>query len=135
MTTLRRWKLARGRAQSLGLPEQAPNESIAALDSLMRSPEKKNQQLSMKINLLRMQPDIIIPATSGVDRYLSLLELECRRLASDQEVRDARAAQSSDVVVAAEVAAKGRVVRVFTSVSLAVVGRVLTVLTCKGRQR
>eukprot|EP00439_Symbiodinium_sp_Y106_P083701 s1170_g24.t1 len=62
-----------------------------------------------------MQPDIIIPATSGVDRYLSLLELECRRLASDQEVRDARAAQSSDVVVAAEVAAKGRVVRVFTS--------------------
>ena len=82
-----------------------------------------------------MQPDIIIPATSGVDRYLSLLELECRRLASDQEVRDARAAQSSDVVVAAEVAAKGRVVRVFTSVSLAVVGRVLTVLTCKGRQR
>ena len=30
MTTLRRWKLARGRAQSLGLPEQAPNEQLDA---------------------------------------------------------------------------------------------------------
>ena len=64
----------------------------------MRSPEKKNQQLSMKINLLRMQPDIIIPATSGVDRYLSLLKVECRRLASDQEVRDARAAHTISAI-------------------------------------
>ena len=32
MTTFRRWKLARHRAQSLGLPEQAPNEGIAALE-------------------------------------------------------------------------------------------------------
>ena len=108
MTTLRRWKLARHRAQSLGLPEQAPNEGIAALDSLMKVLEKKHQQLAMKINLLRMQPDVIIPATSGLDRYLSLLEVECRRLASEQEVRDARAAQSSEVVVAAEAAAKGK---------------------------
>ncbi|CAE7336713.1 unnamed protein product, partial [Symbiodinium sp. CCMP2592] len=74
MTTLRRWKLARHRAQSVGLPEQAPNEGIAALDSLMKVLEKKHQQLAMKINLLRMQPDIIIPATSGLDR-LEMLEL------------------------------------------------------------
>ena len=53
MTTMRRWKLARGRAQSLGLPEQAPNESIAALDSLMKILEKRNTQLAMKLNLLR----------------------------------------------------------------------------------
>ncbi|CAE7378607.1 unnamed protein product, partial [Symbiodinium sp. CCMP2456] len=109
MTTIRRWKLARGRAQSLGLPEQAPNESIGALDSLMKILEKRNTQLAMKLNLLRMQPDIIIPATSGLERYLNLLEVECRRLASDQEVRDARAAHSSEeVVVAAEAAAKGK---------------------------
>ena len=108
MTTRRRWKLARHRAQSLGLPEQAPNEGIAALDSLMKILEKKHQQLAMKINLLRKQPDIIIPATSGLDRYLSLLEVECRRLASEQEVRDARAAQSSEVVFAAEAVAKGK---------------------------
>ena len=109
MTTMRRWKLARGRAQSLGIPEQAPNESIAALDSLMKILEKRNTQLAMKLNLLRMQPDIIIPATSGLERYINLLEVECRRLASDQEVRDARAAHSSEeVVVAAEAAAKGK---------------------------
>ena len=108
MTTIRRWKLARSRAQSLGLPEQAPNESIAALDSLMRVLEKKNPQLAMKSNLLRMLPDIISPTTAGLDRYLGMLEVECRRLASDQEVRDARAAQSSEVVVAAEVAEKGK---------------------------
>ena len=109
MTTMRRWKLARGRAQSLGLPEQAPNESIAAWDSLMKIIEKRNTQLAMKLNLLRMQPDIIIPATSGLERYINLLEVECRRLASDQEVRDARAAHSSEeVVVAAEAAAKGK---------------------------
>ena len=37
MMTLRMWKLAKQRAQSLGLPEQAPNEGIAALDRLMRT--------------------------------------------------------------------------------------------------
>ena len=108
MTTITRWKLARGRAQSVGLPEKAPNESIAALDILMKMLEKKHTQLAMKLNLLRMQPDLILPAASGLERYLSLLEVECRRLASDQEVRDARAAQSSEMVVAAEAAAKGK---------------------------
>ncbi|CAE7168455.1 unnamed protein product, partial [Symbiodinium necroappetens] len=106
MMTLRRWKLAKQRAQSLGLPEQAPNEGIAALDGLMRSLEKKHQQLGMRINILRMQPDVVIPTSTGLDRYVSLLEVECRRLAADQEIRDARAVQSSEVVVAAEAEAK-----------------------------
>ena len=74
----------------------------------MRSLEKKHQQLGMRINILRMQPDIVIPTSTGLDRYVSLLEVECRRLAADQEVRDARAAQSSEVVVAAEVAEKSK---------------------------
>ncbi|CAE7467613.1 GIP, partial [Symbiodinium sp. CCMP2592] len=108
MMTLRRWKLAKQRAQGLGLPEQAPNEGIAALDGLMRTLEKRHQQLGMRINILRMQPDIVIPTSTGLDRYVSLLEVECRRLAADQEIRDARTAQSSEVVVAAEAAEKGK---------------------------
>ena len=108
LMTLRRWKLAKQRAQNLRLPEQAPNEGIAAMDSLMRVLEKKNQQLGMKINLLRMQPDMIVPSTAGLDRYVALLEVECRRLASDQEVREARAAHSNEVHVASEAVAKGK---------------------------
>ena len=93
MMTLRRWKPAKQRTQSLGLPDQAPNEGVAALDGLMRSLERKHQQLGMRIDILRMQPDVVIPTSAGLERYVSLLEAECRRLAADQEIRDARAAQ------------------------------------------
>ena len=64
---------------------QAPNEGIAALDGLMRTLEKKHRQLGMRINILRMQPDVVIPTSTGLDRYVSLLEVECRRLAADQK--------------------------------------------------
>ena len=70
---------------SLKLPEQDPNEGIAALDGLMRTLEKKHRQLGMRINILRMQPDVVIPTSTGLDRYVSLLEVECRRLAADQK--------------------------------------------------
>ena len=105
LSTLRRWKLAGQRASNLGLPGQAPNEGISAMDSLVRVLERKNTQLAMKINLLRIQPDIVVPTMTGLNRYVAMLEVECRRLASDQEVRDARAALNPDVPVVAEASA------------------------------
>ena len=46
--------------------------------------------------------------TKGVDRFLALIESECRRLASDQEVRDARAANGTETIPFADEAAAGR---------------------------
>ena len=42
LATLRRWRLAKQLADHLGVPEQAPHESIAALNSLCQQLEKKN---------------------------------------------------------------------------------------------
>ena len=52
----------------------------------------------MKVNLLRMQPDVIIPNTAGLDRYVALIEAVSRRLASDQEVQDATAVSSNELI-------------------------------------
>ena len=51
---------------------------------------------------------MIVPSQTGLDRYIALLEVEFRRLASDQEVRDARAANSNEVAVASEASAGKR---------------------------
>ena len=58
LATLRRWRLAKQRADHLGVPEQAPHESIAALNSLCQQLEKKHALLGTRLSLLRLQHNI-----------------------------------------------------------------------------
>ena len=89
LTTLRRWQLATARAAPLELPPQAPNEALSAIESLVKTVEKGNAQFSVKLNLLRLQQDVIVTTKSGLDKFILCVEQEARRLSADEDVRTA----------------------------------------------
>ena len=111
LTTLRRWQLATARAASLELPPQAPNEALSAIESLVKTVEKGNAQFSMKLNLLRLQQDVIVTTKSGLDRFILCVEQEARRLSADEDVRTAAGhgnkQQHDDEYVIAKASGKG----------------------------
>ena len=85
LATLRRWRLAKQRADHLGVPEQAPHESIAALNSLCQQLEKKHALLGTRLSLLRLQHNIQVPSHDGVTSFLQVLEAECTRIQAEEQ--------------------------------------------------
>ena len=60
LATLRRWRLATQRADHLGVPDQAPHESIAALNKLCQQLEKNHALLGTRLSLLRLTVTTVI---------------------------------------------------------------------------
>jgi len=72
LATLRKWRLAKKRADHLGVPEQAPHESIAALNGLCQQLEKKHAVLGTRHH-------------DGVTSFLQVLEAECTRIQAEEQ--------------------------------------------------
>ncbi|CAE6971992.1 GIP [Symbiodinium sp. CCMP2592] len=103
LATLRRWRLAKQRADHLGVPEQAPHESIAALNSLCQQLEKKHALLGTRLSLLRLQHNIQVPSHDGVTSFLQVLEAECTRIQAEEQTssssKDARKHEGDEYAI------------------------------------
>ena len=95
--TLRRWRLAKQRAEYLKIPEQAPHESIAAFDGLCRQLEKKHTLLGTRLSLMRLQHNIQVPTHDGVSSYLQILEAECTRIFAEEQTASRGGPKHGDV--------------------------------------
>ncbi|OLP94992.1 Retrovirus-related Pol polyprotein from transposon TNT 1-94 [Symbiodinium microadriaticum] len=95
--TLRRWRLAEQRAKYLKVPEQAPHESIAALDGLCKQLEKKYTLLGTRLSLMRLQHNIQVPTHDGVSSYLQILEAECTRICAEEQTASRGGSKQGDV--------------------------------------
>ena len=87
MAGLRRYRLAQQRAKQLAIPDQAAHESIAALDHLVKPIEKKQQALSFRLGIMRLQANIQIPTPEGVEIYTKILEAEAMKLQAEDTSR------------------------------------------------
>ena len=81
---LRRWKLARSRIQSLGLPEAAPFELLKGLQTLIARLEKKHDSLRTRMSLCRLDTSIQLGKAQGVELMLENIEKELRLLSADE---------------------------------------------------
>ena len=84
--TIRRFELARGRSEFLKLPPIAPHEIIRSLEGLTKNLEKRHASLAMRLNLIRLAPEIVVPSETGVQRLLTTLVQEGRRMQAEDEV-------------------------------------------------
>ena len=84
--TIRRFELARGRSEFLKLPPIAPHEIIRSLEGLSKNLEKRHASLAMRLNLIRLTPEIVVPSETGVQRLLATLVQEGRRMQAEDEV-------------------------------------------------
>ncbi|CAE7540631.1 RE1 [Symbiodinium natans] len=83
---LRKFDLARTRTTYLQLPGLPAHEVIKSLDGLTRTLERKNPALAMRLNLIRMTPEVMVPSETGVQRMLTTLVQEGRRLQAEDEI-------------------------------------------------
>ncbi|CAE7207770.1 unnamed protein product [Symbiodinium sp. CCMP2592] len=85
--------------------------AVSAIESLVKTVEKGNPQFSMKLNLLRLQQDVIVTTKSGLDRFILCVEQEAHRLSADEDVRTAAGhgnkQQHDDEYVIAKASGKG----------------------------
>ena len=85
--SLRRWKLARTRAGTLGLPGIAPYEELQALSSLVKTLERRSDTFRTLLGLLRTRPEIIRPTPEGVSKMVQLVEQQLQILCAEEVVR------------------------------------------------
>ena len=84
--TIRRFELVKGRSEYLKLPPIAAHETIRSLEGLTRNLEKKHSSLAMRLNLIRLTPEVVVPSEVGVQRMLTTLVQEGRRTQAEDEV-------------------------------------------------
>ncbi|CAE7371500.1 RE1 [Symbiodinium natans] len=90
---LRKFDLARTRTTYLQLPGLPAHEVIKSLDGLTRTLERKNPALAMRLNLIRMTPEVMVPSETGVQRMLTTLVQEGRRLQAEDEISKSKSNQ------------------------------------------
>ena len=86
LNTIRRFELAKGRSEYLKLPPIAAHEIIRSLEGLTRNLEKKHSSLAMRLNLIKLTPEVVVPSEAGVQRLLTTLVQEGRRMQAEDEV-------------------------------------------------
>ena len=79
---IRRWKLARARIQTLGLPEIAPFELLRGLQNLVSRLEKRHESLRTRMSICRLDASVQLGQTRGVDLVLDNLEKELRLISA-----------------------------------------------------
>ena len=97
LDTLRKYDIARMRTEHLNLPGLPPHEVIKSLDSMTKLLEKRNPSLAMRLNLVRMSPEILVPSDLGITRLMAMLLQEGRRLQAEDEVARNRANQGVQI--------------------------------------
>ena len=110
LSTIRRFELAKGRSEYLKLPPIASHETIRSLEGLTKNLEKKHPALAMRLNLIRLTPEVVVPSEAGVQRLLTTLVQEGRRMQAEDEVtrnRKGHEALAEDTQGAAVYQAKG----------------------------
>ena len=86
LSTIRRFELAKGRSEYLKLPPIAAHEIVRSLEGLTKNLEKKHASLAMRLNLIRLTPEVVVPSEAGVQRLLTTLVQEGRRMQAEDEV-------------------------------------------------
>ncbi|CAE7505257.1 unnamed protein product [Symbiodinium microadriaticum] len=110
LATLRRMKLARTRAATLGLPGIAPHELVASVNAMTKKLEGKHASLATRLNLLRLSPELIVPSEAGLNTLVATLETEARRMGAEEDVRTSRSGTGTEdyeYTVAAQLKGKG----------------------------
>ena len=95
ISTLRRWRLARSRVQSLGLPSAAPFELLKGLYTLVSRLEKKHDALRTRLSICRLEPAVQLGHERGVEIVLEQIDRELRLIAADEATK-ANASGHSD---------------------------------------
>ena len=90
---LRKFDLARARTTYLQLPGLPAHEIIKSLDGLSKALERKNAALAMRLNLIRMTPEVMMPSEAGVQRLITMLLQEGRRLQAEDEISKGKSNQ------------------------------------------
>ncbi|OLP99845.1 hypothetical protein AK812_SmicGene17531 [Symbiodinium microadriaticum] len=111
LATLRRMKLARTRAATLGLPGIAPHELVASVNAMTKKLEGKHASLATRLNLLRLSPELIVPSEAGLNTLVATLETEARRMGAEEDVRTSRSGTGTEdyeYTVAAQLKGKGK---------------------------
>ncbi|CAE7854882.1 unnamed protein product, partial [Symbiodinium sp. KB8] len=96
LATLRRMKLARTRAATLGLPGIAPHELVASVNAMTKKLEGKHASLATRLNLLRLSPELIVPSEAGLNTLVATLETEARRMGAEEDVRTSRSGTGTE---------------------------------------
>ena len=87
LSILRRWKLARARAESLNLPQIAPYEELQALNTLIKVLEKRHDRFRTLLSLSRTRPEIIRPTRAGVETTIALIDQQLQLISADEQTR------------------------------------------------
>ena len=85
---IRRWKLARARIQTLGLPEIAPFELLRGLQNLVSRLEKRHESLRTRMSICRLDASVQLGQTRGVDLVLDNLEKELRLISANEYAKN-----------------------------------------------
>ena len=87
LSILRRWKLARSRAESLNLPQIAPYEELQALNTLIKVLEKRHDRFRTLLSLSRTRPEIVRPTRTGVETTIALIGQQLQLISADEQTR------------------------------------------------
>ena len=87
LSILRRWKLARSRAESLNLPQIAPYEELQALNTLIKVLEKRHDRFRTLLSLSRTRPEIVRPTRTGVETTIALIDQQLQLISADEQTR------------------------------------------------
>ena len=85
--SLRRWKLARTRAATLGLPAVAPFEELQALGSLVKTLERRTDTFRTLLGLIRTRPEVVRPSPAGVTGMVQLIEQQLQLLCAEENIK------------------------------------------------
>ena len=85
---IRRWKLAKQRIASLGLPEPACFEQLKGIGVLLGRLEKRHEQLRMRLALLRLQPEVQLGKPAAVETLLDNCDQQLRQIAADETSKE-----------------------------------------------
>ena len=102
---IRRWKLAKQRIASLGLPEPACFEQLKGIGVLLGRLEKKHEQLRMRLALLRLNPDVQMGKPGAVETILDNCDQQLRQIAADETSKEG--GNSDSIIVATKGTSKG----------------------------
>ena len=106
ISTLRRWRLARSRVQTLGLPAAAPFEMLKGLYALVNRLEKKHDALRTRLSICKLDTAVQLGTDRGVEIVLEQIERELRLIAADETTKS-NAAGPGDLLVANKGLTKG----------------------------
>ena len=102
---IRRWKLAKQRIASLGLPEPACFEQLKGIGVLLGRLEKKHEQLRMRLALLRLNPDVQMGKPGAVETILDNCDQQLRQIAADETSKEG--VNSESIIAATKGTSKG----------------------------